>query len=123
MTDFFYYNANPDRKVEQDCVCRAISVASGIPYKAVNLLLKATADENDCDSLCVCCYHKLLENVLGYRVIFPKSRKTVADIAEEYKNNILIIRINGHLTSCIYGTCVDIWDCTKEKVDCFWIIS
>lgn len=123
MTDFLYHNVNPYHDVEGDCVTRAISLASKIPYKAVSVLLEATASEQGCDKLCVCCYHHLLEDTLGYRVMFPKSYKTVGDIAEEYKRNVIIVRINGHLTSCVYGTCVDIWDCTDEKVDCFWIVQ
>lgn len=27
------------------------------------------------------------------------------------------------LTTCVFGVCVDTWDCTKEKVDCFWVKS
>lgn len=123
MTDFYYHNVNPDKSIEQDCVTRAISLASGIPYKAVSKLLQMTAKEHDCDALCVCCYHHLLEDTLGYRVKFAKKHKRVEDIAKEYKNNIVIVRIDGHLTTCVYGTCVDIWDCTKEKVDCFWIVQ
>lgn len=123
MTDFLYHNINPDKSVEQDCVTRAICIASGIPYKAVNKLLQITAKEHDCDALCVCCYHHLLEDTLGYRVKFVKDNKRVEDIAKEYKNNIVIVRIDGHLTACVYGTCVDIWDCTQEKVDCFWIVQ
>ncbi|MBR5202891.1 MAG: hypothetical protein IKW45_06470 [Clostridia bacterium] len=123
MTDFFYHNVNPDKSVEQDCVTRAISLASGIPYKAVSKLLKVTATEERCDELCVCCYHHLLEETLGYRVKFARNKERVEDIAKEYKNNIVIVRIDGHLTACVYGTCVDIWDCTKEIVDCFWIVQ
>lgn len=123
MTDFRYHNVNPDKAVEGDCVTRAITMASGIPYKAVSKLLKVTAEEQGCDKLCVCCYHHLLEDTLGYRVIFPKERKRVKEIAKEYKNNIVIVRIDGHLTCCVYGVCVDIWDCTQEKVDCFWIVQ
>lgn len=123
MTDFYYHNVNPTKSVEQDCVTRAISLASGIPYKAVSKLLQMTAKEHDCDALCVCCYHHLLEDTLGYRVKFTKKHKRVEDIAKEYKNNIVIVRIDGHLTACVYGTCVDIWDCTQEKVDCFWIVQ
>lgn len=122
MTNFRYLNVNPDRSVEQDCVTRAISGASGIPYKAVSMLLKSTAQEHDCDELCVCCYHHLLEDTLGYRVVFPK-HKTVEKIAKEYSYNIVIVRIDGHLTTCRYGVCEDIWDCTQEEVDCFWIIQ
>ena len=123
MTNFRYLNVNPDKSVEQDCVIRAIQNASGIPYKAVYKLLKLTSQEHDCDKLCVCCYHHLLEDTLGYRVMFPKSKKTVAKIAKEYSNNIVIVRIDGHLTVCKYGICEDIWDCTQEVVDCFWIVQ
>lgn len=89
--------------------------ASGIPYNAVSKLLKATAQEHGCDELCVCCYHHLLEDTLGYRVIFPKGYKTVEKIAKEYSNNVVIVRIDGHLTTCRYGICEDIWDCTQNK--------
>lgn len=123
MTDFYYHNVNPDKSVEEDCVTRAISLASGIPYKAVTKLLESTAMEHDCDKLCVCCYHHLLEDVLCYRVKFSNGSKTVGDIAREYSNNIIIARISGHLTACMYGTCVDILDCTQEVVDCFWIVQ
>ena len=123
MTNFRYLNVNPDKSIEQDCVIRAIKRASGIPYNAVSKLLKATAQEHGCDELCVCCYHHLLEDTLEYRVIFPKGYKTVEKIAKEYSNNIVIVRIDGHLTTCRYGICEDIWDSTQEKVDCFWIVQ
>lgn len=123
MTNFRYFNANPDKSVEEDCVTRAISVSSKIPYRSISRLLEITAKEHDCDKLCVCCYHHLLEDILGYRVIFPKGYKTVGEIADMYENNAIIVRIDGHLTTCMYGTCVDIWDCTDEKVDCFWIVQ
>lgn len=121
--DFLYHNVNPDKSVEEDCVTRAISLASGMPYKAVSKLLDITSMEHECDRLCVCCYHHLLEDTLGYRVKFVNGYKTVGEIAEEYKRNAIIVRIEGHLTACMYGVCVDIWDCTKEKVDCFWIVQ
>ena len=120
--NFYYYNVNPTKNIESDCVTRAISLASGIPYKAVSKLLKITALENNCDELCMYCYRRLLEDTLGYRVIFP-SYKTVEDIAKEYSHNVVIVRIDGHLTTCMYGVCVDIWDCTQEEVYCIWIIQ
>lgn len=123
MHDFYYYNINPQKEVEGDCVTRAISLASGIPYKAVSKLLQITAIDNDCDELCMYCYRKLLEETLGYRIMYPKEKKRVEEVAKEYKNNAIIVRISGHLTVCMYGVCVDIWDCTQEKVDCFWIVQ
>ena len=121
--DFRYHNVNPDKSVEGDCVTRAISLASGIPYTAISVLLDATSMEHECDRLCVCCYHHLLEDTLGYRVQFVKGYKTVGEIAEEYKHNKVIVRIEGHLTACMYGIVTDIWDCTGEEADCFWIVQ
>ncbi len=123
MHNFYYYNVNPQKNIEGDCVTRAISITSGVPYKAVSKLLQITAEENDCDELCMFCYRKLLEETLGYRIMYPKETKRVEDVAKEYPNNTLIVRIDGHLTACMYGVCVDIWDCTQEKVDCFWIVQ
>lgn len=123
MTNFRYHNVNPQNEVEQDCVTRAISLASGLSYKVVGNLLELVADKNNCDKLCVCCYHHLLEDILDYRVKYVKDNKTVEKIAKEYPNNVLIVRIDGHLTCCMYGVCFDIWDCTQEEVDCFWIVQ
>ena len=36
---------------------------------------------------------------------------------------ILIIRIKGHLTCSIFGKIPDIWDCSNEIVDCFWVCN
>ena len=75
MSNFYYYNINPQKEVESDCVTRAIAMSSGIPYKAVRKLLQVTAKENNCDELCMYCYRILLEDILGYRIIFPKEYK------------------------------------------------
>lgn len=123
MTNFHYHNQNPQNEVGEDCVTRAISLASGLSYKVVGNLLELIAEKNNCEKLCVCCYHHLLEDIFDYRVKYVKDGKRVGEIAKEYPNNRLIVRIEGHLTCCMYGVCFDIWDCTEEKVDCFWIVQ
>lgn len=122
---FTYYNVRPDGKYENDCVCRAIAIATGLNYNAVNKLLSVTAYLNDCDKLCICCYHYLLEDLLGYQCIKCKhfENKKVKDIAKLHKSDKVLIRIEGHLTVSIYGNVLDIWDCTNEKVDCYWLIK
>ena len=44
-------------------------------------------------------------------------------IAREFKNHTIIVRIEGHLTMCRMGICYDIWDCTGEIADVFWIVE
>lgn len=118
-----YYNRNPDGKHLEDCVCRAISTATGLNYKAVDNLLALTASCYLCEKLCVCCYHNLLENILEYERYTCYNGETVEEIANSFPNDKLLIRINSHLTSSVKGTIYDIWDCSDKKVDCYWIVK
>lgn len=103
-------------------MCKAISTATNLNYDAVNNLLDLTARDNDCEKLCVCCYNYLLTDILCYRRIDCDYDYTVSEVAKMYPHNNLIIRIEGHLTSSIRGVVSDIWDCTDEYVDCYWIV-
>lgn len=103
-----YYNHNPYNISTTDCVCRAISLATGIKYEAVNNLLELVAKENSCEKLCVCCYHKLLEDVLEYERYSCTTGQTVLDLVNKHPREKLIIRVDAHLTSAIKGTIFDI---------------
>ena len=122
MVDYKFYNANPLGDIEQDCVCRAISTVTKIPYRQVEKKLEYIGKLFECDSLCVCCYHHLLEKVFNLVPRFANG-KSVGEIARDYPNSRLLIRIDGHLTCAIRGVIHDIWDCTKEIADIFWIIA
>ncbi len=119
---FLYYNRNPKKKELEDCVCRAISTATGLNYYAVENLLNLSAYLNHCDKLCVCCYHKLLEGILCYHVRKCRYGETVKDVALRHKDKKVIIRIEQHLTCAIYGKVSDIWNCADKIVDCYWIV-
>ena len=120
---FKYYNRNPDNLRLKDCVCRAISTATGLAYEAVDNLLELTAYKYDCDKLCVCCYRRLLEDVLCYESHECDFQKTVYAVASEHPRDKVIIRVDQHLTTSIYGNVLDIWDCSGELVDCYWIVT
>ena len=122
ISPYKYYNRNPDGKQIEDCVCRAISTATGLNYDAVNRLLDLTAVCYDCEKLCVCCYHNLWEDILGYERHVCMNGETVEDIAYKHPQEKVLIRIDSHLTSSIKGTIYDIWDCSEKLVDCYWIV-
>lgn len=82
-----------------------------------------SAKEFDCEELCVCCYNRLLEDILCYPRFDCEFEETVSEIASKYPRNRVIIRIDAHLTTGIYGTILDIWDCSDELVDCYWIVN
>lgn len=124
MSDCFrYYNSNPYRVEEQDCVCRAIQHAlPHLEYATVQELLEMSAKHNDCSTLCLDCYRHLLEDVFKLPVRYPKNFERVSDVAKQFKNNKVLIRIQGHLTVSDCGIVYDLWDCTRRLVDCYWII-
>ena len=122
MVDFQFYNANPLKKLEQDCVCRAISRAVKMPYKTIENKLHLIGKLFECDELCVCCYHHLLEKVFGLKQKIANG-KTVREVVKDYHNSILLLRLEGHLTMAEFGVIYDLWDCRDEKVDVFWIVD
>lgn len=122
MTNYKFYNANPLGNIEQDCVCRAISKATELPYKEIEKKLYLISEVFECDELCVCCYQHLLEKVFGLTQRNANGM-SVGKIAKDFKRNRLLIRIDGHLTCSINGIVYDIWDCTEEKADVFWVVE
>ena len=122
MRDYRFYNANPLGEIEKDCVCRAICGATNIPYKEVEEKLHLIAELHDCDWLCVCCYHKLLEDVFGLKPTLADGQ-TVGDIACHFNDRIVLIRTDGHLTHSRYGIVYDAWYCTECTADMFWVVE
>lgn len=118
---FKLYNRNPHNEKLSDCVCRAISLATGASYYDVMELLRLNSDGHECEELCVDCYGKMIDEI-GYKRESGCNR-TVKEIAEEHNMKTLILRIEGHLTCCINGSCYDLWDCTGETVDVYWIVE
>lgn len=123
MANFTYYNRNPYGVEITDCVCRAISLGTGLSYNATYRLLNRVSNIYKCEKLCSCCYNYLLKDLLGYKRYVCKNGELVEDIAKQYPNSKVIIRIEQHLTVSMYGKVADIWDCSEKKVDCYWIVS
>lgn len=124
MSDFVYYNNNPEQEVLDDCVTRAITLASGLHYKTVSKLLDLVAEHNNCERLYLGCYRYLLEDVFGYPVKYPDGYTTVGDVIDEYPHNTLLIRIGHHLLCAVAGVIYDLWDSSyRSDVTCFWIVK
>ena len=121
MAKFTYYNINPSKHVESDCVTRAIATASGLNYITVCNLLDLVSEHTGYHRLTLQSYSYLLEKILLYPVFWVNERKTVDDIIQEYPNNTLLIRIRGHLLCSVAGAITDLWDSSDEPVTCFWI--
>lgn len=119
MSMFRYWNVNPQGERHNDCVTRAISLASGNPYKIIRKKLFHTAKLLDCEKLCNTCYSFLIQEVLGG---VPKNcdGMSVGEFADNYPKGTYLIRIKGHLTTVINNTCYDIWNCLDQECDMAW---
>ena len=121
MAKFVYLNVNSNQTERNDCVTRAISLASEIPYAKIRKKLFHTAKLLDCSKLCPTCYSFLIQEVLGG---IPKNCEnlTVGEFADLHSKGTYLIRIQGHLTTCIDNTIYDIWDCRNRICDMAWVI-
>lgn len=118
---FKYHNENPNGYRIPDCVIRAITLAMNIPYYDVIKMLHNNGIKMKCDDLCVCCYEKLLDNDFKLPH-FESYNKTAKEVANDFKDRIILLRMDGHLSCAIYGDIYDIWDCSNEIITDFWLI-
>lgn len=119
---FKYLNVNPLSIEEEDCVTRAISLASGYSYADIQDKLYYIARLFDCEELCVCCYKHLLDDIFEYPRVKSKGR-TVGELCEDYPDSILLVRIDGHLTCVVHGVIRDLWDCSDKIADIIWKVA
>lgn len=117
---FQFYNLNPLNKLEQDCVCRAITLATNEDYDVILNKLQLVGDLFDCDKLCVDCYKFLLDNVYNFDRIESYHGHTINEFLKHHSRGVYIIRIDRHLTCAIDGKIYDTWDCSDEIIDIIW---
>ena len=122
MAKFKFHNVNPYGNRTEDCVTRAICLASGRDYFDISEKLFHTAKLLDCERLCVCCYRHLLDHVFKYKYI-NCDNMTVEEFADEHPYGVYLVRMNGHI-SCVIDNCIfDTWDCRDLIVTDAWKVE
>lgn len=119
---FVYHNENPNGYKIPDCVIRAITKTTGMNYYDVVSALNQNGQQLSCEPLNVRCYEKLLDCdfKLPHYMSFTK---TAEEVANDFPNNVLLLRMEGHLSCSINGDIHDIWDCSNEIITDFWIVK
>ena len=123
MARYQFLNVNPLGEIEEDCVCRAISLALDEDYYKIQEKLYLVAKLFECESLCVCCYKYLLDNVYDLKRIEEVKGMTVEEFANHFPIGVFIVRVEGHLTCVIDNNIMDIWNCKDEIVDLVWKVK
>lgn len=115
-----FFNLQPLGNLEEDCVTRAISLATGEDYYTIQDKLFYVAKIFECEKLCVCCYKHLLDYVYNFQRIEAVQGMTINEFLLAFPHGIYLIRVSGHLTCAIDGEIIDTWDCTNKIVDIVW---
>ncbi len=110
-------------KREEDCVVRAITLASGLPYAEVEEKLYMTGQLLNCHRLCIACYRMFIENVLGYKPMKNVESLFVGEFADKFSYGTYLIRVDGHITTFIDGVIYDLFDCRSEIVTDAWRVD
>lgn len=115
-----FYNENPLKKNEDDCVIRAISCATGKSWDYVYDYLSDIAqyegtllDKRDFVRNYLDRTYQRLKGIKG----------TVGYVSTMFPNSILLITMNGHITCSKYGVIYDTFDCQNREVEDVWLVK
>lgn len=124
MTDeagFTFLNLNPYRKRTGDCVIRAVACALDVDWLEASDALYLTARNIGCEMSCLGCYTVLFSDLGLFEV--DVRGMSVGEVAACYPDEVMLIRMKGHLTCARYGSVMDIWDCRELDADRAWIVE
>lgn len=116
-----FCNPHPDGKRVRDCVKRAICLAEGRDYRDVKNELNRLKREIGAEKFNSNDNWKTYIDRKGYeKLSFPavagESRMNGHKFAETHPTGSYILRMAGHLSSCVDGVILDTWDCRDKCV-------
>ena len=123
---FQEFNAHPKGIKTTDCVVRAISKATNIEYmecrRKLNQLKRDWGFTSYKDTKFL---YKYLEGYprLIFKAVRGEPRLKGSDFTVLHPKGTFILKMAGHVTVCIDGEILDIWDCTYRSVYTAWEIT
>ena len=117
---FINYNANPSGKATGDCVIRAISTITGLPWRTVHWDLAQLSNES---------YQMMDDNVVWHEYLYdlgfdvktiswPCAR--VKDFCRCFPRGRYILGTGKHVIAVIDGDYYDTWDSGNEIAVFYW---
>ncbi len=123
---FKEYNAHPKGLKVDDCVVRAIATATNKDYLECRRELNRA--KRDLGYTSYKDTEFLYEYLAGYpRLIFKpvkgEPRIKGSDFTKLHPKGKYILKMAGHITTCINGVIYDTWNCTYRSVYTAWEIE
>ena len=114
-----FYNENPLKKYEDDCVIRAISCATNKSWDYVYDYLSDIAqyegtllDKKD-----------FVINYLDRTYKRLNEQGSVGYVSSLYPHNTLLITMGGHIVCSKNGVIYDTFDCRNRQVEYVWLVE
>jgi len=115
-----YYNANPLGLNEDDCVIRSLSCATHRSWDEVYDELSDLAQEKG-TLLDKRDFVRWYLNTNFQKVVNPPYK--VYQVAQMFKNNIVLCTMKGHIVCIKYGRILDTFDPRERIVEDVWIVK
>ena len=118
-----FYNANPDGKLVDDCVIRALTLALDMDWDsvAVQLCLYQLKMHDMPNSNAL--WDKLLKDHGFNRYIVPDTCPdcyTAEDFCDDNPDGTFVLGFDTHVAAVVDGVIYDLWDSSKEVPSMVW---
>ena len=123
-----YLNLHPEGKKVRDCVKRALSFCTGLPYQEISLILNRLKKETGCKTFNENKNWKKFVKDMGWeKIYFPAEkgyeRMNGERFCEYYPKGTYLLRMAHHLSVCKDGIIYDTWNCSEKCVYNAWKIK
>lgn len=123
---FQEFNAHPKGIKTTDCVVRAISKATNIDYmecrRKLNQLKRDWGFTSYKDTKFLYKYFEGYPRLI-FKAVRGEPRLKGSDFTVLHPVGTFVLKMAGHVTVCIDGAILDIWDCTYRSVYTAWEIT
>ena len=122
--EFIKTNVNPRQIKVNDCVIRAISIATDKTWKDVYYDLVKIGAELYMIAYDKQVYERYLKELVFTKHKMPKKdngkRFTIKEFADLHPNDAMIITIANHMTYVESDRMYDLWDCSRKSICNYW---
>lgn len=123
---FQEFNAHPKGIKTTDCVVRAIATATNLDYmecrRKLNQLKRDWGFTSYKDTKFLYKYFEGYPRLI-FKAVRGEPRLKGSDFTELHPNGTYILKMAGHVTVCVDGVILDIWDCSYRSVYTAWEVS
>ena len=123
---FKEFNVHPKGIKTSDCVVRAIATATDTDYlecrRELNQKKRELGYSSYKDTKFLYDYLKSYPRLI-FKAIKGEPRVKGSDFTKLHPKGTYILKMAGHVTTCVDGVILDTWDCTYRSVYTAWEIK